>query len=295
MIFNRKSGKGFGEALPEKVQAACDERGIHLSLYSGATFEQFEKQIEAAIENAKQDGGVVLAAGGDGTIRGVIQKAANQNIRLGVIPIGTFNFFARNYNIPLEPEESIRLALSDAEARPIPIASINDHVFLVNASMGIYSQAIKDREQSTRRFGRNRLVVIISTLFSFFNKQRLLNIDMVVDGVDYKTQTSMVFIGTNSLQLENLNMKTAECMKRGSIAVILLKPLRYFEILRIIFRGFTKTLENEANVESFCATSLIIYTRRQTHDIALDGELFHLASPLKINAKSHSLNLVYTP
>ena len=44
---------------------------------------------------------VVVAAGGDGTVRVVCSEMAGTGIPVGVIPAGTGNLLARNLDIPL--------------------------------------------------------------------------------------------------------------------------------------------------------------------------------------------------
>ena len=57
---------------------------------------------------AEQDYAVLVAAGGDGTIGAVAELVAGTDTRMGVLPLGTFNYFARAQGIPLD-NESLRL------------------------------------------------------------------------------------------------------------------------------------------------------------------------------------------
>lgn len=294
LIANTKSGRGVGETLPAVAQKICDELGYQLKIYGGTTPEQFEKQIDLAISHATEDNGVVIAAGGDGTIRRVAQKASGQPVRFAVVGIGTFNFFARNHRIPEDPEAALRLALT-GECRPVRLGEMNSHVFLINASLGIYAKSIREREQSTKRFGRHRITVIISTMISLLKPQRLLDIQMTVNGQTKRLLTPMVFIGNNALQLRDLDLDVASCMKANLLAVVLLKPVAPLEMLGILFRGTTKTINNEKNVESFCASHITISSSRKSCEVALDGEMFHLQTPLTIAAKPNALTMVLPP
>jgi diacylglycerol kinase family enzyme len=95
--------------------------GYELVNYPINRTEDFESQSRKAVDAAEKDGGVVIAAGGDGTIRGVAQAAANRNVRFAMVPCGTFNFFARAHKIPEDQLEAFRLALT-GKAQPVQLA-----------------------------------------------------------------------------------------------------------------------------------------------------------------------------
>ncbi len=61
----------------------------------------------AAASGAKR----ILVAGGDGTLRNVVQATDGLGVHIGIIPIGTGNILARNLKLPLGIEASIKKAL----------------------------------------------------------------------------------------------------------------------------------------------------------------------------------------
>lgn len=291
LIANKKSGHGKGRVLAQEAQTICDELNYKLIDYEIHTPDDFERKSKEAIANAEKDGGVVIAAGGDGTIRGVVQAAHGKNVRFAAVPCGTFNFFARAHNIPEDHLQAFRLALTE-KTTPVRLGQINGHIFLINASLGLYAKAIREREMRTSRFGRNRLVVIISTILSMLSDHNLLKVDLLTNGQLHSLKTPMIFIGNNALQLRNLAMDVAKCMKANLLAVVLLKPVTKMETLRIVLRGIFKTIDNEQNMETFCVDEMTIYTRKPVHLIALDGEIILTESPLNVKALPGILNLV---
>lgn len=291
LIANSKSGKGKGANLAKEAQVICDELGYELVNYDTSSPDAFEKQSHAAVDAAAKDGGVVIAAGGDGTIRGVAQVAHGKPVRFAAVPCGTFNFFARAHKIPEDHLEAFRIALS-GKPTAVRLGEVNGHIFLINASLGLYAKAIRERESRTSRFGRNRLVVIISTMLSLLTDHLLLKVDLVIDGKPRTVRTPMIFIGNNALQLRDLAMSVAQCMKVDMLAMVMMKPVSKLETIRIIFRGIFKTLENDSSLDTYCVSDLTIHTRRSSHEIALDGEIIRMKSPLKVHALPGILNLV---
>jgi diacylglycerol kinase family enzyme len=54
-----------------------------------------------AREAAAEGFGAVIAAGGDGTVNEVLRGLAGTYARLGVLPLGTMNVFARELGLPI--------------------------------------------------------------------------------------------------------------------------------------------------------------------------------------------------
>lgn len=294
LIANSRSGKGKGMTLADEAKIICDELGYELVKYEIKDAKDFEVQSKKAVAAAEKDRGVVIAAGGDGTIRGVAQEAFGRDIRFAAIPCGTFNFFARTHRVPEDHLEAFRLALT-GEVRPVRLGQVNGHIFLINASLGLYAKSIRERESRTSRFGRNRLVVILSTLFSLFSDYLLLRVDLVIDKKLQTVRTPMIFIGNNALQLRNLAMDVAKCMKSDLLAVVMMKPVTKLETFRIFIRGIFKTLESDEKLDSFCVEELTIHAHRKTELIALDGEMIKMSYPLRIQAMPKILNMVLPP
>ena len=292
LIANPKSGAGRGESLHEMVQRVCDENKLELVRYKTSETEDLDTIAEKAVKAAEIDKGVVVAAGGDGTIRTVAQKAHGRDVKFSVIPCGTFNFFARNHGIPDEHEEALKVAIF-GEVKKVRLGEINGNIFLINASLGLYAKSIRDREIRTNRWGRNRLVAILSSILSFFQgHKKYLHVTLISEKAVTKTVTPMVFIGNNALQLRDLKMDVANCMKQDLLAVVLLKPIKWWALLRIIYYGIFKILEREDAIQSFCVNSLTIETRYPHKTVALDGELFSMTCPLEVKALPQSLNLM---
>jgi diacylglycerol kinase family enzyme len=97
----------------------------------------------AAIDAGAQ---LVIAAGGDGTVRAVAETLRGTGIPLGLVPTGTGNLLARNLALPLSALESAaRIAYSDAQrAIDIGIAELTtetgervEYAFLVMAGLGL--------------------------------------------------------------------------------------------------------------------------------------------------------------
>ncbi len=89
------------------------------------------------------DTDLLIAAGGDGTLNGVVHglmdlsKVARP--ALGVIPLGTANDFAGGCGIPNDPQKALALCMA-GQAVPIDVGKANEHWFLNAASAGFAAE-----------------------------------------------------------------------------------------------------------------------------------------------------------
>lgn len=69
------------------------------------------------IEALRHNPSLVIAAGGDGTVRAVAAGMAHSRVPMGLLPMGTGNLLARNLGLPLGAAEAIRVALTPTSRR----------------------------------------------------------------------------------------------------------------------------------------------------------------------------------
>ncbi|HLD68157.1 MAG TPA: lipid kinase YegS [Pseudomonas sp.] len=83
---------------------------------------------------------IIIAGGGDGTLREVAEAMAlaNTQASLALLPLGTANDFARAAAVPLIPGEA--LALLDIAPRPVDLGEVDGQLFLNMATGGFGSK-----------------------------------------------------------------------------------------------------------------------------------------------------------
>jgi diacylglycerol kinase family enzyme len=292
--FNPKSGHGEGEKIQAIAQKLCAERSWRFVAHEIEDPKNIEIIMKRAADAAFVDGGILAAAGGDGTLRAAVQAIAQRDIRFAAIPGGTFNLFARTHSIPENPEDALKL-IFEGTPRPIRIGQMNDQVFLINANLGLYAKAIHARKAHTRRWGRHRIVALLSTVTSLLKGHPNMHVRLQTPDHTATLKTPMIFIGNNVLQLENLNLDVAKGMQQDLLAVFVMKPFRTWDMIRILFRGLAKNIDQDPSIESFNVDSMEIQLRKKHATVSLDGEMFHMTSPFQVKALPKSLLLMKAP
>ncbi len=241
----------------------------------------------------------VIAVGGDGSLSTVAQAAHTAGCAMGVIPYGTFNYFARTHGIPTDPAAAARMLL-DAHPSPVQVAAINNRLFLVNASPGLYPELLQDREAYKARFGRSRWVALVAGVATLLRAQRRLRLHIEMGSTAREVQTLTLFVGNNRLQLEQLGAQPADTVSgtpgHGSMAALILRPIGTWAMLRLMLHGAMGTLGEAAGVESLEFHHMLIKPRlapgRRQVTVAFDGEVERMRSPIEIRVLDKPLYLL---
>ena len=120
------------------------------------TFDRYDALRFARIA-ARRGADLIIAAGGDGTVNEVVNGIARAHTRpprLGIIPLGTANDFAKGLQIPLTVAEAFEVALH-GHAAEVDVATVNNRCF-VNVSTGGFGPDITEEASSKakKRFGK---------------------------------------------------------------------------------------------------------------------------------------------
>ncbi|TCK08756.1 diacylglycerol/lipid kinase family protein [Marinobacterium mangrovicola] len=291
LVANAGSGQGAAARAGRQLEELCAERNIRFRRYLAKRPSDLPEMIGRAVKGARDDGGRVVAMGGDGTIRAVAEAVRETDIPLAVIPTGTFNFFARNLDIPETQTEAIELSVSGV-IRAVSLGQVNGHTFIINASFGLYARLIRAREQHTRRFGRHRIVAILSTLFTLVRGFRTMDLDLSDEEQTRRVKSPMVFIGINALQLRGVDLDVEQCAARRQLGVVVMREMSHWALYRLTLRGLVRRLRDEQSLERFCADRLMIGPDRRKVSVVLDGERLRLRAPLDFKIDRGALNVV---
>jgi diacylglycerol kinase family enzyme len=287
-----------GQHEPASIGTVIEE-ALRLSGRTGELLFTHPDQLSTIAQHAALTAfdrrSAVVAVGGDGTVNTVAQAAHAQGCALGVLPQGTFNYFARTHGIPVDALQALQTLLT-CEPVPVQVGLINGNVFLVNSSLGLYPELLQDREAFKARFGRSRLVAFGSALVTMLGVHRVLRlrIERGVDSRDISTTT--LFIGNNRLQLEQVGLAQASALDQGCLAAVMLRPIGVLAMLGLLLRGSFGTLGESDTVESFQFHRMVVRPRLgwdgSRVKVAFDGEVNWMRTPLEFKVSAKPLYLI---
>ena len=141
LIVNPRSGS-HTRARVGRAVAAFKGAGVEVRLLYTSGPGNAELLAREAVSGGP---GLIAAAGGDGTVREVINGMAGSDIPLAILPFGTSNVLARELCLPVKPEGAVRVALA-GNIRQLSLGRLShpggEELFSLMASAGIDSETV---------------------------------------------------------------------------------------------------------------------------------------------------------
>lgn len=260
------------ERLAEIFAAAGVEPRIELAGSGG--------EVAALARQAVADGcDPIIAGGGDGTINAVASVVAGTSSTLGVLPLGTFNHFAKDLGIPLDLTAAAGVCLAGHTAR-VDVGEVNGRLFLNNSGLGLYPSLVRHRERQQESLGRGKWHALARALFAVLRRYPFLDVYVGVDGRELYRRTPFVFIGNNEYQMESFRLGGRSCLDAGLLSLYVAHRTGRLGLLRFAWSALFGSLDKQPDLDSLCAPEIRIDTHRSTVHVSTDGEVWLLGTPL---------------
>ncbi|MET0647262.1 MAG: diacylglycerol kinase family protein [Pyrinomonadaceae bacterium] len=288
VILNAGSGGRRAEELRQFIAEQFRAQGVEANILLAGS----GKDLAALAQRAREDSSeVVVAAGGDGTINAVASALVGTGKSLGVLPVGTFNYFAKNLGIPLDLAEAVGTAARRHTAE-VDLAEVNGRIILNNASIGLYPSIIRQREQEYRRWGRRQLVAYAAVARALFQGSPFLGVHISAGGEELPVRTPLVFVGSNKYQIEEFGLPGGECVGRGELAIYVARPTGWTGLMLLAVQALLGRLHGERRLQLICTEKARVTTRRPRLPVALDGEVLLLETPLRFATRPAALKVI---
>lgn len=245
---------------------------------------------DAARKAAASGAPAVVAAGGDGTVNAVASGLVGGEVPLGVLPVGTLNHFAKDLGLPLELDKAVEV-IAAGRYKTVDVVEVNDRVFLNNASIGVYPRVVELREQYTEK-GVAKWIAAGWAALAVLRRRPFLGVRIEsAEGVVVR-KTPFVLVGNNEYRMTGLHAASRDSLTDGHLAVYMMKAQRRQSLLRVAWIVLTHGVEQTPELDFICVTEATIETRRRNLQVALDGEIVTLQSPLRFKTLPRALRVL---
>ncbi|CAN5730147.1 hypothetical protein BH10ACT1_BH10ACT1_40100 [soil metagenome] len=234
----------------------------------------------------------VVIAGGDGTVNCAAGAAAGTDLVIGVLPLGTFNHFAKDLGLPTDLAGAAA-ALAAGEVRSVDVAEVNDRVFVNNSALGVYPEmvAIRDEIRDERGWGKVRAVplAIYRTLRDF----PLHRLDLTGPGYERRrVRTPFVFVGNGLFDNEAGGLVVRESLDDGELGVSVARVVSRWGLVRMAARALIAGTSQARDLDTAQVSDLTIDTRAKRLRVALDGEVAWMSLPLRYRCRPGALQVL---
>nr|WP_176439078.1 diacylglycerol kinase family protein [Puniceibacterium sediminis] len=286
--MNARAGKDDKQDVARQMEAAFAR---HPGRFELRMMEKGAGVADSCARAMKDGFGIIVAAGGDGTISGIAGQLAGSGRRMGIVPQGTFNFVARGLGIPEDIDAAVDL-IATGTARPFPVGEVNGEIFLNNASLGIYPQILKEREGTYKRWGRSQLAAHWSVLMTFLSFRSPVRMKVRVGGKEIRARTPLAFVARSAYQLEHYGLDGADCIRNGEFALFLLPDVSRWQLLLSALKLANKGMQSKRDFELIRGSDIEIETTKGSQLVAMDGERVRMTAPFRFRMHEDALHVI---
>ncbi len=242
------------------------------------------------------DAGVdlVIAAGGDGTVRCVAEELAGTGTLMALVPLGTGNLLARNLDIAVDdPDAAVEAAFRGTE-RTIDVVHVtvdraqDAHVFLVMAGIG-YDAAIMSDTRDDLKDKVGWLAYVDAGIRNLPGRPARTTIS-VDGGRSFERRLRSVMGGNCGKIMGGLEIFPGAKIDDGLMDLMTLAPRGKLGWLAVAGKLFTRGKGKDPSLEYFqCRTAEV--TLHEPLEVQLDGDPLGKATHMAFEVKPDSLRL----
>lgn len=267
IIYNPTSGrevfrKHLGDVL-ERLEVAGFETSSHATTGAGDAAEAAKKAVERGFD-------LIIAAGGDGTLNEVVAGVSSfeKRPKIGLIPMGTTNDFARALRIPRDIEQALDIIIR-GETVPVDVGMMNNRHFINIAGGGRLTELTYDVP--------SKLKTVLGQLAYYLKGIEMLpsinssHVRIEYDGEVFDDEAMLFLVGlTNSVGgFEKLAPDSS--LNDGKFTLLILKKCNIAEFIRVASLALRGEHLDDPLVISRKAEKIVV-TSPEKVLLNLDGE-----------------------
>lgn len=282
VIYNPTSGREIFKRHIAEVLQKLEQAGYETSCHATTGAGDATKAARLAVERRFD---LVVAAGGDGTLNEVVNGLAEQEYRpkLGILPAGTTNDFARALHIPRDIGAAADI-IAKGDTIPIDIGKMNERYFINIAGGGRLTELTYEVP--------SRLKTMLGQLAYYLKGIEMLpslgstDIRLEYDGKLFEGEVMLFLVGlTNSVGgFEKLAPDAS--LNDGMFSLLVLKKTNLAEFIRIATLAIRGEHVNDPQV-IYTKANRIKVTSNNKVQLNVDGEYGGLAPAEFVNLYRH--------
>jgi YegS/Rv2252/BmrU family lipid kinase len=284
IVFNSRSGGKDNMASVEEAREIFSRVFTEVAIMK---IEDYKKLKDSEIQGFD----TVVAAGGDGTVNAAASALIGADVPMGILPLGTFNHFARHLDIPLDPRQACDLIIR-GKRQIIDVGQVNGHVFLNFSFIGYYSRVVAEKE-SNRRKGKNKWVSFARAFFPAFLHSQNMKISFFAKGVKAEKDILFLFVGNNRFDFfgfDFLSEKTE--FKASNLMIILIEKTGPLAVLLLLIKAMIGRAAKDKRFKMIGLSEFEIYVDDEDVLVGMDGEALKMRPPLRFRVLPGSLTVI---
>ncbi|NLN74094.1 MAG: YegS/Rv2252/BmrU family lipid kinase [Bacteroidales bacterium] len=283
-IVNPKSGTGKQQKAIDAIKSYADHKNqneIFVTQYKSHASELAQK---ALIENVD----IIVSVGGDGTLNEISRVIVNNNIALGIIPIGSGNGLAHHLKVPFNLKKAIEL-INRAKIEKIDTFTINNKRAVSIAGLGYDAFVAYKYDKSVKRGFLPYFSLAVQNFFKFKTEKYILT----TKKERLETSAFLITIANSSQWGYNTKIAPKAQVNDGMLNISILKKPNILRAILLAPKLFLGKIDKTKIMTSIECTQLDIERAdKEKFYLHIDGEKEEQIDKIEIKCDIASLNIV---
>ncbi|MBN1953963.1 MAG: diacylglycerol kinase family lipid kinase [Anaerolineae bacterium] len=295
VIYNPTAGPWDVKRELQQVRQELAQCGWSLDIELSGCVKDVSRLARQAA-SAQLD--AVWAAGGDGTVREVVNGLVGTETAMGVLPVGSRNVWARQLNLPVfslaHPFHLREAAVSQARGvvRPVDVGQVGSQYFLLWAGIGFDAYVTKEmepRHRLTKRLGTLPYIVASLMLARDFSGVR---VRMILDGRIVRGRVVLAVV-SNTQMYAAFQMADHARLDDGLLDLFIFKGTGFSYILRHAIKVFSGRHLQDPKVVHRQVRQVAVWAE-QPMDVQADGDPAG-TTPISLRVVPRALRILVPP
>lgn len=285
VLINPKSGAGSPYRYISAIEKIWDTPEHDVSFQFSQSAEDGAEKVRRAIGRGTD---TVLVVGGDGMVNTIGSELVNTDVRLGVVPAGSGNGFARHFKIPLHPAAAAQALLEGCTA-PIDVGKVNERLFFVTCSMAWDGALVEGFEKLPFRGGLAPYILAGAQQLLEYKAQPF---QVEIDGEQLDFKHPLIFTVANLSQYGSDVLVAPDAKAdSGNLELIAIEKNDMPLVISHIHRFIEKTFHHHPLVTHRQFKTMTVQ-RKNASPIQIDGELMKAETNVHIEVLPSALNVI---
>jgi diacylglycerol kinase (ATP) len=290
VVLNPVAGNSDVNIVRQALEEHLGNGDWHYEIYETTGQERLADVVSVALD---QGFDVFVAAGGDGTVSGVVNGLAHSNHPLAIIPVGTGNTLARELDIPLDVEDALAILVGEHEVRTIDAIQIGDRFFVLNVGVGVSAVMMRD----THREDKRRLGLIA---YLWMGLKKLIDwqvhrFDVVVDDQEDTFRASEVVVANSgAIGDPAFRWWPQVRLDDGRLDVCVVRARNAIDCLKLAWSVLLGRQRHDSNMRCLRADQSVVITAGQPLPVQGDGELIG-HTPVQVDVVPGAVQVIVPP
>ena len=228
----------------------------------------------------------IIVGGGDGTVSAAASAAAESDLALGILPLGTMNLFARSLAIPLDMMEAAE-ALATGRKVAVDVGTVNGRTFIHHVTLGLHPRMIRIRERLSYGSRLGKIWANIQAFWVAVRRPPRLAATIRIDEHRLERRTAAIVVSNNPFG--EGHMPYADDLRQGRLGLYVTTSRRWRHLVQFAAVATFEGISESSFVESWQGKDVEIELTRKTEPASVDGEIVALETPIQVGIRHNKL------